>query len=473
MRKVFLDDLSRSKSGKTIKWSECVGQVIRFEYDDIEGNFRILEYKTDGKNAQVNVLYNNKTRWIHTKQLITGEIGLLIGAKKIFKKTGYKKYEIGDKIKNDINDLTITNHEIHKGYQFVCNICGYDCSEYYKNGKQYKSYWMNLSSKRYDFKMCPCCANTIVVPGKNDLATLTPETIKYFPGKSYEEKKKIASRYRPYSNQKVDIQCPNCGEIHNNIMINNVQKGHFGCKCSDGISYPEKFMMDMLNQIGIKYDYQVVFDWGKFFNPYQNRIVSCRYDFYIPSLKVIIETDGGYGHGNNIDTYENDIYVDNMKDKIAFEHEIDVVRIDSIISSNEYMKKSIYNSKLNFYLNLNSIDFCHCDKFAKTNIRKKVIEEYKNTGEYAKNLSDKYKISITTILRWFELDGIDYKRNTNVGKHNLKNSKQVIVNGKKYESVYICEENSLNDFGFIIKAEPLKNAIRAGKNYKGMEVAYI
>lgn len=468
-----MDNLPCSKSGKSIKWSECVGQTIRFEYDEIEGNFRILEYKTDGKNAQVNILYNNNNKWIHTKQLTSGEIGLLIGAKKVVKKTGYKKYEIGDAIKNGINDLIITNYEIRKGYQFICNICGYDCSEYYKNGKYYKSYWMDLHRKKYNFKMCPCCANTIVVPGKNDLATLTPETIKYFPGDSYEEKKKNASRYSPHSNQRTNIICPDCGKLHKNILINNIQKGHFGCECSDGISYPEKFMIDMLNQIGIEYKYQAIFEWCKYYNPYKNKMTFGRYDFYIPCLRLIIEMDGGYGHGNKEDTYEEDVYIDNMKDKLAKQQGIKVIRIDSIISCKEYLSDSI-KSKLSTYFKIDNIDFDSCNNYAKSNLRHKVIEEYIRKETYAQNLSGKYGVSVTTVIRWISQDGIEYKPNNRhwLGKHNIKNSKPVIINGKRYDSAHICEENSLNDFGFLIKAESLQNAIRAGRKYKGMEVAY-
>lgn len=42
MRKVFLENLKHSKSGKTIQWNKCNNIMIDFIYDDIKGKIKIL-----------------------------------------------------------------------------------------------------------------------------------------------------------------------------------------------------------------------------------------------------------------------------------------------------------------------------------------------------------------------------------------------------------------------------------------------
>ena len=50
--------------------------------------------------------------------------------------------------------------------------------------------------------------------------------------------------------------CPYCGEKKlkecSRLDINN-----YPCKCGDSISYPEKFMMNILTQLNIDYTYQL------------------------------------------------------------------------------------------------------------------------------------------------------------------------------------------------------------------------
>lgn len=83
MRKVFLEELPHSQSGKTIKWRECIGEDVKFEYDDIKGYLKIIDYQNkNNKKPKLKILFNKTENWIYASQLRTSNIGLLIGAKR-------------------------------------------------------------------------------------------------------------------------------------------------------------------------------------------------------------------------------------------------------------------------------------------------------------------------------------------------------------------------------------------------------
>ena len=125
---------------------------------------------------------------------------------------------------------------------------------------------------------CPVCAGNIIMPGVNDINTVAPWLGKLL----YDEND--GYKYGIGSKQSVKFKCPHCGAVTKSMSIYNVYTS--GCvpcrKCGDGISMPEKLMYGLLEQIGIHFEYQKQFDWscGKF------------YDFYIPTMNMIIETHG-------------------------------------------------------------------------------------------------------------------------------------------------------------------------------------
>ena len=83
------------------------------------------------------------------------------------------------------------------------------------------------------------------------------------------------------SGRHVDFCCPNCGTVSNHILANVTRRG-FSCSvCSDGLSYPNKFMASMLEQLNVDYQPEYIID-GK----------NYKYDFYLDKYNVIIEMHG-------------------------------------------------------------------------------------------------------------------------------------------------------------------------------------
>lgn len=94
------------------------------------------------------------------------------------------------------------------------------------------------------------------------------------------------------SSKKIEFVCPCCNKIYVRSICDIVRSGRVPCvTCSDGFSYPEKFMANVLSQLNIDFKYHVKEPWTQ----------SYIYDFVFDynNCKYIIETDGGLGHGHN------------------------------------------------------------------------------------------------------------------------------------------------------------------------------
>lgn len=243
---------------------------------------------------------------------------------------------------------------------------------------------------------CPYCYGTkFILKGYNDMATTSPFLVDLLYDKN------DAYKYRSNSNIKIKWKCPNCSNIlvYSPFVVNT-----YGLRChncSDGISYPNKFIHSFFNQLSKEItNYQTEYspEW----------IGMKRYDVYfeINDLKYIVEVDGGLGHRNigynNDKTYiQKSISVDKYKELEAIKHNIIVIRIDAIKSTLQYIRHSILNSKLNDIFDLSKIDWIKCHIDATTSKRKDVIKLY-NSG--IKNLKDivsiTKNISYTTVYRY-------------------------------------------------------------------------
>lgn len=206
--------------------------------------------------------------------------------------------------------------------------------------------WDALPTNLIDKKSgCPCCSCNVTITGTNDIWTTHPEIGKLLVNKNDGFVNTVNSH------NKVEFRCPICGEVSVK-NISNVYYQGFSCPvCSDGISYPNKFMYILLKQLNV--------DFIKEFSPnWANRKL---YDFYIPSKKLIIEMDGGLGHGHrsfgNLKTIDETKQIDILKDNLAKEHGIVVVRIDCLKSDPEYIKNKIYESILVDIFDLSKINW--------------------------------------------------------------------------------------------------------------------
>lgn len=208
--------------------------------------------------------------------------------------------------------------------------------------------------------------------------------------------KNDAKRHSYGAKTKIDWICPNCGSKVDKISIVKViGRKRVPCKvCSDGVSYPNKYMYNMLLQINEEFTSEYMPDWIK----------PKRYDFYIPSKNLIIEMDGNLGHGRKTfdgRTPEETLMVDEYKDILANQHGLDVVRIDCIESDSDYIKNSILNSKLSTLFDLSNVDFLLCNKYAYSSLKMRVCDVWNQYHEM-ENILQETKLPRETIIKYLK-----------------------------------------------------------------------
>lgn len=238
-------------------------------------------------------------------------------------------------------------------------------------------------------------------------------------------------KYKQNSNVKVDWICPLCKSIIYSKRISYVNKNGLSCpNCSDGISYPEKFISNMLMQLNIKFLHDTSFNWSN----------GKRYDFYIKDMSLIIETHGMQHYKNGFVNIggKNHIQqniIDYDKKNQALKNGVEkYIELDCRYSKSEYILNEIMNSELSKIFNLNDIDWNICNEYAITN--SKIIDVCKiwNETKNTKYISDTLKLSRTTV--------IDYlKKGNNLGLCDYNSFENILNCNSK--SVICIETNKI------------------------------
>lgn len=251
------------------------------------------------------------------------------------------------------------------------------------------------------------------IVGLNDLATTHPQLEIYFVDK--EEMKRLKAS----SNHYVELKCPHCG-FQKEMLVYNLTNRGFVCPCcSDGFPTSEKFVSNILYELGIEFkkEYRLSDDR--------------RYDFYIPSLNMIIETHGiqhytgsfrhlsgkGLAHEQENDRQKREMAINN-----GITHYIE---LDCRESSFNYLLNSIYNSPLNNLLELDKVDWEDVKKRMTSSIMLEVIEYFNTHNVSTKAIAREFQIGSTSVIRYLEkgteLGLCDYQRDGGAKTRGIKN----------------------------------------------------
>lgn len=417
MRKVFLDDLPKkegigaNKGREVIDWVGSIGCKVRFTYDDIEGEIELIDYNS--KNRKLTIKCNDEIFCIYTNDFIHCKLGKILG-----KFTCNFKIQIGETFKSliimDREYRQDKNNVVWKWYQYNCSKCNYFG-------------WISENNLMKG-KGCSCCCPTprVVVEGINDITTTAPWMLDL--GVDKEE----AKQFTKSSSKKIKCTCPYCGEITHKKINFIYSKKSIGCICGDGISYPEKFMYNVLKQLEVDFESQYS---PKYLN-------GKRSDFYVPSLNLIIEMDGRLGHEGGIThsksekTIKECIEVDKWKDKQHKLHGVKTIRINCFKSDMEYIKNSVLNSELADLLNMDNVSWLVCEEYALNNLIKIVSEYWENrdTHETAKDLGICFNVSRKSI--------VNYLKKGNLLGWNNYNSKEEMIKSSKNNSELLSKKIS-------------------------------
>lgn len=252
-------------------------------------------------------------------------------------------------------------------------------------------------------------------------------------------------KYKYGSNKRASFRCPNCNNQIKNKIIWNIFKDGLSCpKCSDGVSYSEKFVYSLLEQLGVNFEYQKSFIWSK------NR----KYDFYIHSIDCIIETNGIQHYETTfkninarslIKEQEND----RLKEILAKENGIEhYIVLDCRKSCFDWIKSSTLSSKLNEMFDLANVNWNQCFKNTCSSMVVKTCDLWNDGVSSTTEISNILRIAQTTVsdylkrgvvLGWVEYDPKEElrKNGKRQGKINGKSIIQLSLGGqfiRKWES---------------------------------------
>ena len=441
-----------------IDWDASVGYKVKFIYDNIEDEIEI------GKKIDINkifIYYKDKPYEINKSDLRKCKLGRVLG-----KNTSDFLYDIGSELKNNKRDLTIIDREYrkdkrnqnHKYYKYHCNKCGYEG-------------WLIEYNIKNNYG-CSCCAGKVVVKGINDVATTDPWMMKYFVNEQ------DAFNYTSKSRRKVYLKCPDCG-YSKYMPLSRLHAQGFGCQqCSDGISYPNKFMFNLLTQLDIEFISEYSPEWS------DNK----RYDFYIPSMNLIIEMDGGLGHGKvkigerDADKTRN---IDKMKDEMAKINGLNIIRINcdykAMNDRHTFIKSSILHSDLSNWLNLNYINWNEIETYCLSSMIKRVCDfRMSNTELTIKEVAKEFKLACSTIscyckigekLGWYKYQGYKKRDNGNGKPVDIYYENNYIG---RYKSITYIVNNSKDILGINIYRKAIRDVCN-GKtnNYKGYVFKFV
>jgi len=380
------------------------------------------------------------------------------------------KFHDGENIKDDKRNLTILAKETkdylygnyiykQKWYKLLCNKCGYD-SIYIDES--------HLSQGRG----CPVCSGRKVAVGINDINTTANWMLQYI------KNKEDGSLYTKTSNSYIDFKCPDCGDISSQ-KISNVYNFGFRCKnCRDGISYPNKFSYEFLRQLPVQnVCHEYIPDWGN----------GKRYDNYFEydGEKYILEMDGGFHYQYNTlnkKTADEEQKNDYIKDLLAKNHSITVIRIKSVKNELNYMKEQFEsNDILNSMFDLSNIDFKKCHEFAMSNLSKEVCDYY-NHCQSVNGCIEKFGLARITILTYLKngyvLGWGDYTPQKSYKQRSLnRKSKSISIIKDGEEIIYDSTKQLCFDikhkFGIDLKVQGVRNAARENIKYKKCIFRYV
>lgn len=286
-----------------------------------------------------------------------------------------------------------------------------------------------------------------------------------------------AYKYSRTSKEIIETKCPICGNkkmmyvssLYRSLII----YGEYSCDiCSDKISYPNKFMRSILNQLNIKFIPEYSPNWAY---PY-------RYDFYfeLNKEKYIVEMDGIFHYLKKSKVASNDI----EKNDLAKNHDINVIRIDCNYKTIEhrfnYIKSSVSNSKLANILDLSRVNFNECNNFAVSNLLKKVCDMWKYKNKTPKEISKELNVCHGTILNYLHVG-------TKIGlcSYNPKESRrqqlEKPINMYKdgtliatFNNSMQCSKSSLELFGIYLGQDAIRRVCRGElQHYKGFTFEFI
>lgn len=235
-----------------------------------------------------------------------------------------------------------------------------------------------------------------------------------------------AKRYTYGSSQKIMVNCPDCGRKKRMFISNIYKYRSICCKCKGGMSYAERFVLGVLNQLDVEFEEQYSPKWvGRRF-----------YDFYLPKYNMIIETHGIQHYEDSSGVFKRTLAEeqenDRIKKELALANGIEhYIIIDCRKSEFDWVYFNICQ-RLKLHFDLTNVDFEKVGEFALKSLSKEIWDYWNNKQDWETT------ITITNNNPW-----------------GIKRSETLVKYLKEGDRLGFCNYNS--------KEEMKKSALKVGK----------
>ena len=321
---------------------------------------------------------------------------------------GLNLYDIWNWKENDKNG--INPYEIYKsGKEKIWVYCQkHDYHNYDKNNNK-KGYNVSCNNFYYGKRCTYCSAKSTHY--KDSLAYNYLQIAKTIAIEENSLTLEDCYNIAPRSNKKFYFKCSECGYMNNKkkSLDDIVKYGIYHCQyCGDGISIPEKFTINILNQLNINFVHQLTkkdFDWC---NTYI-------YDFYIQFLNMIIETHGIQHYEKSRTFNRRSLHQEQMNDlfkyKCAEGHVDNYIVIDCSNTNLRWLKENTIK-ELSPYFDLSKVDWELAWEESQNSLCIKTWKLY-NEGKEVKEICNKLNICYASVYNYLRIG-------RKIGKCNYK-----------------------------------------------------
>ena len=293
-----------------------------------------------------------------------------------------------------------------------------------------------------------------------------------------------AKKYTRGSRKKIEVTCPNCGRKKKMLVANIYKYKSICCQCKGGISYSERFMLDVLSQLGVEFETQYSPQW----------IDRRFYDFYISSLNMIIETHGiqHYEERKFGRTLEEEQENDKFKKELALKNGVNkYIIIDCRYSEFNWVSSNIYE-QLKDYFDMSKVDFDKAGVLALKSLSKEIWDYWNNKEEWETTLTitnnNPWGIKRSeTLVKYLKegnkLGTCHYDAKEEMRKCGMRTMKlrckpvEIFKDGVSlgvFESASELERQSEERFGVKLFQNSISRILKDGGNYyKGFILKYI
>lgn len=203
--------------------------------------------------------------------------------------------------------------------------------------------------------------------------------------------------------------------------------------CSKKIkgSYPERFMSSLLTVLGVDFAREQTFPWATNVIGENGKNSFKRYDFYIPSMSVIIEVHGSQHYSGGFEylggrSLEEECANDQYKEQLAKDNGIKhYIVINALSSTSSFIKDSILtNLEFTSLFDLSNIDWNEVESGTVTKVKLDVsFPFYESIARRSAEWIDIIKTSLIP-SDYIALESTKRKAENTVSKELLKNIKK-------------------------------------------------